>query len=316
MRTTDDGWLRPLGSTGLTTSAIVAGGGPIGGQPEIFGYDVPAARAIPLVEALLASPINVIDTSNGYTDGESERRIGAGIANVGGLPDGHWIATKVDPKSGDFSGERVRASVAESRERLGLDHLPLVHLHDPEGWPFEELTGPGGAVEALVDLKRDGAVGSIGVAGGHTPTLERYLDFGVVDVLLTHNRFTLVDRGADDLIARAHEAGVAVANAAVLGGGFLTEPATQQKYGYGPVTDETRRSAIAMQQVCAEHGVELSAAAMLFSLRDPRIAMTVVGFSRPERIPAILQAVADDLPDEFWERVDALVPPRSVFLDA
>lgn len=317
MRPTDPSWLRPLGATGLTTSAVIAGGGPIGGQPHIFGYDVPAERGIAVVERLLASPITVIDTSNGYTDGESERRIGQAIARAGGLPDGHWIATKVDPRDGDFSGDRVRASVAESRERLGLDRLPLVQLHDPENFAFEELTAPGGAVDALVELKQSGAVGAIGVAGGSTPVLERYLDLGVFDVLLTHNRYTLVDRGADALIGSAHERGVAVLNAAVLGGGFLTDPSERERYGYRPAGEATRNAAIAMKELCDERGVELSAVATAFSLRDARIAATVIGFSRPERIEATLAAAElTDLPDEFWERIDALVPPASSFLDA
>ena len=127
-----EGWLRPLGNTGLTVSAVAAGGGPIGSMPEMFGYDVPAEQAITLVTQILRSPIRLIDTSNIYSDGESERRIGEGIRRVGGLPPGYWISTKVDGKDGDYSARRVRRSIEESVERLGLDHFPLVYLHDPE----------------------------------------------------------------------------------------------------------------------------------------------------------------------------------------
>ena len=93
---------------------------------------MPAEQAITLVTQILRSPIRLIDTSNGYSDGESERRIGEGIRRVGGLPPGYWISTKVDGKDGDYSARRVRRSIEESAERLGLDYFPLVYLHDPE----------------------------------------------------------------------------------------------------------------------------------------------------------------------------------------
>ncbi|GMA94849.1 hypothetical protein GCM10025881_16730 [Pseudolysinimonas kribbensis] len=129
-------WLRPLGTTGLTVSAIGAGGGPLGGMPD-------ARQAIGLVRHLLDSPIRVIDTSNGYSDGASEKRIGAGIAQHGGLPDGYLIATKVDARGGDYSGARIRDSIHESQDRLGLETFPLVHLHDPEYHPEAGFDLPG-----------------------------------------------------------------------------------------------------------------------------------------------------------------------------
>jgi len=214
----DPGWLRPLGTTGLTVSAVCLGGGPLGSMPDNFGYDVSATDAVDLVKAALAGPIRFLDTANGYSGGQSERRIGAGIAAFGGLPAGFVVATKVDACDGDYSGERVRMSVQESRQRLGLDHLPLVHLHDPEFHRWEDMTAPGGAVDALMALKESGSIGSIGLAGGHVPTMARYLELGVFDVLLVHNRWTLVDHSAAQLIEQAVERGVAVVNAAVYGG--------------------------------------------------------------------------------------------------
>ena len=70
------------------------------------------------------------------------------------------LATKVDPLPGsrDFSGSRVRASVSESLQRLGLDHLQVVYLHDPEKITFTEATAPGGAVDALIQLREEGVI--------------------------------------------------------------------------------------------------------------------------------------------------------------
>ena len=137
------------------------------------------------------------------------------------MPEGVVIATKVDPSGRDYSADRVRASVAESRERLGIDQLPLVHLHDPESFDFAEMSAPGGPVEALVQLRDAGEVGAIGLAGGRVQEIAKYLDLGVFDVLLVHNRWTLVDRSAGPLLDEAVRQGMGILNAAVYGGGIL-----------------------------------------------------------------------------------------------
>jgi D-threo-aldose 1-dehydrogenase len=284
-------------------------------MPEMFGYDVPAEQAITLVTEILASPIKVIDTSNGYSDGESERRIGEGLKRAGGLRDGHWIATKVDGRDGDYSGERVRRSIEESIARLGLDFLPLVHLHDPEFALDQGLDAPGGAVETLVSLRDEGVIGHLGVAGGDVRVMHRFLDLGVFEVLLTHNRYTLVDRSADRLISRAAAAGLGVVNAAYLGGGLLANPNGPRMYGYRPAPDATVDAALALDALCREWGTNLATAALQFSLRDPRIDMSVVGISKSERLTSLSDSIAAELPEEFWAAAEALLPEPSNWLD-
>lgn len=308
-------WLRPLGSTGLTVSAVAAGGGPIGSMPEMFGYDVPTEQAVDLVTKLLRSPVRVIDTSNGYSDGESECRIGQGITRAGGLPADYLIATKTDAKDGDYSGTRVRQSVQESMGRLGLDKLPLVYLHDPEYALDQGLDAPGGAVEVLVELRREGIIGALGLAGGDVKVMHQFLDLGVFDVLLNHNRWTLVDRSAGELFDRASAAGMGVVNAAYLGGGLLANPHGQRMYGYRPAKEATVNAAIALEALCRKWGTDLATAALQFSLRDPRIHMSVVGISKPERIEALLASAKAELPEEFWAAAEELVPDPSNWLD-
>jgi D-threo-aldose 1-dehydrogenase len=309
------GWLRPLGRTGLTVSAVAAGGAPIGSMPEVFGHDLPAEQGIQLVVEILSSSVRVIDTANGYSDGESERRIGEGIRRAGGLPEGYWVATKVDGRDGDYSAARVRQSVGESQARLGLDHLPLVHLHDPEFALDQGLDAPGGGVAELVAMRDEGVIGHLGLAGGDVAVMHRFLDLGVFDVLLTHNRWSLVDRSADALLTRAAEAGMGVVNAAYLGGGLLANPHGPRMYGYRPASDATVSAALALESLCTAWGTDLPTAALQFSLRDPRIHMSVVGFSKPERLAALGPSVATQLPDEFWLAVDELLPGPEHWLD-
>lgn len=310
------GWLRPLGSTGLIVSAVAAGGGPIGSMPETFGYDVPAEQAIDLVVDILRSPVRLLDTSNGYSAGESERRIGEGLRRLGGaVPDGYLVSTKVDGLDGDYSGARVRRSVEESAERLGLDHFPLVYLHDPEFALDQGLDEPGGAVDVLVELRDAGVVDHLGLAGGDVAVMHRFLDLGVFEVLLSHNRLTLVDRSADALVERASRSGLGVVNAAYLGGGLLADPYGTDRYGYRAAAPATLEAARTLGALAAEHGTDLATAALQFSLRDPRVHTSVVGFSKPARLEALRTSVAQELPESFWERVEEVLPDPSVWLD-
>ncbi|WP_225753392.1 aldo/keto reductase [Actinotalea sp. Marseille-Q4924] len=311
-----DGWIRPLGPTGLHVSAVCLGGSPLGSMPQLYGHEVTDDEGVATVRAVLDSPIRTIDTSNGYSDGESERRIGRALAAAGGRPEDVVVITKVDPRDRDYSGDRVRASVQESRERLGLDHLPLVHLHDPENFPFEEIARPGGAVDALVELRESGEIGAVGLAGGRVQEMARYLDLGVFDVLLVHNRWTLLDRSAGDLLRQAQDGGLGIVNAAVYGGGLLAGGAAGSMYGYREAPPEVLEAAERMRAVCERHGTDLRTTALQFSLRDPRFATTVVGMSRPERVEQTVAAASADLPDELWPELEELLPPERTWLDA
>jgi D-threo-aldose 1-dehydrogenase len=311
--------MKPLGSTRLEVSSVCIGTSPLANMPQLYGYEVDAQSAVATVRAAFDSPFNFLDTSNGYgEDGTSERRIGQAIREAGGLPDGYVLATKVDPDpaTGAFDGARVRASVAESLERLGMSHFQLLYLHDPERMPFADGIAPGGAVEALVALKREGLVDNIGVAGGDLAVLTDYVRTGEFDVVLNHNRFTLVDQSAGALIDETKSRGMGFVNAAPYGGGMLVKgPDTQPKYAYGARDSGIRESVLAMMAACAEYDVSLAAAALQFSVRDPRIDSTVVGVSSPARIQQTVDLLATEIPDDLWERLRELAPSREHWLN-
>jgi D-threo-aldose 1-dehydrogenase len=309
--------LRPLGRTGLQVTALCVGGSPLGNMSALYGYEVSTERALRTLRAVLAGPINFLDTSNNYGDGESERRIGAALREAGGLPDGFVLATKVDrAASGDFSGARVRRSLQESLDRLGLERLALVYLHDPEHISFEDGVAPGGPVQALVDLQREGLIDHLGVAGGPIDLMRRYIRTGAFQVVITHNRFTLVDRSAEPLLDEARELDVAVVNAAPFGGGVLAKgPAAVRDYAYGPAHPDVMARIEAMDAACARHDVPLAAAALQFSLGEPRVASTIVGISAPERVEETVALARWPIPAGLWDELLALVPAREVWLD-
>jgi D-threo-aldose 1-dehydrogenase len=224
------------------------------------------------------------------------------------------VATKVDrdKRSGVFDGSRVRRSTEESLGRLGVDRVPLLHLHDPEHIGFDASMAAGGPVEALVRLRDEGIAASIGVAGGSATLLRRFVETGVFDVVQTHNRFTLLDRTSDTLISVATERGLGVINAAPYGGGLLSDVTGQvDSYGYRPLADALRRARDAMRDACGRFGVPLAAAALQFSTRDPRIHTTIVGMSRPGRATSTRELLGVHVPDELWSELDALTPSRS-----
>jgi D-threo-aldose 1-dehydrogenase len=312
-----DDWLRPLGRSGLVVSAIGAGGGPLGSMPETFARGVATDQGVATVRRILAGPITFLDTSNGYGGGESERRIGQALGEVGGIPSGFVLATKVDRGAdGSFGAARVRQSLEESLQRLGLDRIQLLFLHDPEfAVTFDEAMAPQGAVPGLVRLKDEGLAGVIGVAGGEIALMRRFVETGAFDVLLTHSRYSLVDRSADETITIARERGVAVVNAAVLGGGILAVGTSRsRRYGYRDASPETLTAIAAIEDVCRSHDVPLAAAAMQFSQRDERISSTLVGFSRPERVDETIRLAQWSIPDELWIEVERHVPAPGVWL--
>ena len=168
---------------------------------------------------------------------------------------------------------------------------------------------PQGPVAELVRLRDEGLVGAIGVAGGEVALMRRLVETGAFDVLLTHNRYSLVDRSADDTIASAWERGVAVVNAAVLGGGILAVgTARSTRYGYREASPDTLAAIAAIEEICRRLDVPLAAAALQFSMRDDRISSTLVGFSRPERVDEMLRLARWPIPDELWIAVDRHVP--------
>ncbi|MEZ5189652.1 MAG: aldo/keto reductase [Schumannella sp.] len=289
-----------------TLENLTVGTSPLGKRPE---------RGNLLADAMLASPYRQLDTSNNYAGGESERLLGDAIRRLGGLPDHKVIFSKVDadPITGVFDADRVRRSFDETRERLGLDTLPLLHFHDPYTLEVRDAMAPGGPVSALIALREEGAVGAIGIAAGRRALMEEYVRTDAFDAVLNHNRWTLVDRSADTLWNLATERRMAVFNAAPFGGGILAGSTTRgPQYAYSEASRPLLDFIDRMQGLASEWGIELAAAAVQFSLGDPRIHSTVVGMSSIARLNSLPGLASAEIPQGFWDAFHALgTPPAS-----
>lgn len=299
-----------LGATGLRVPRIGFGTSALGHMPDTYGYGVDEDRALATVRAILARPDGFLDTSRNYGSGRSEERIGLALRALGGWPEGRVLSTKLDRdmETGRFDADRAWRSLEESLAALGLARVDVLHLHDPEhARDIGEAAGPGGALEALMKMKEQGLASAVGLAAGRIDVMMPILRDWDFDCLITHNRFTLVNRNAEPMIELARERGVAVLNAAPYASGALAKgSATYGRYVYMEATPETLAPIAAVEAVCARHGVPPGAAALQFSLRDPRIAATICGVSRPERVEETLAWADWPIGEEVWEELLAL----------
>ena len=300
---------RRFGRTELRVPPIAIGCAPLGNMPEAFGYEVAEDQALDFLRAAFAGPLPYIDTAAWYGDGESERRIGLVLREIGGLPPGCILQTKAgrEPVTNDYSGDMVKRRFERSLQLLGLDRVDIVYLHDAEWTTFEEAMAPGGPVEILRGYQQQGVIGHLGVAAGPIDVELRYVETGLFAALITHNRYTLLNRTADALIQAAADRGMAVVNAAPYASGVLAKgPDSGARYVYQGVPAEIADRVRQIDAICARHDVPLAAAALQFSLRDPRIAATIVGMAKPERLQQTVALARHPIPDALWPELDAL----------
>ena len=294
--------------TGLPVTPVCIGCAPLGDMPATFTYSVSEAQALATLRAVFGGPFNFLDTAASYGDGESERRIGLALREIGGLPADVVLGTKADRDlaSGDFSGDQMKRSVERSLRLLGLDRLQLVYLHDPELTTFEAAMARGGPADVLLRLKAEGVIAHVGVAGGPIDLMIRYVETGAFEAVITHNRYTLIDRSAEPLLEAASRRGLGISNAAPYGSGILAKGADQYpRYRYGQATDAQLAQVRRIEAVCRRHAVSLAAAALQFSLRDPRVSATIIGMSKPERIAETARLASHPVPAALWAEIDS-----------
>jgi len=293
-----------IGKTGLEVTELSFGSSALGDMPDTYGYAVDEERARQTLHAIFEGPVNMLDTSRVYGFGRSEERIGAAIRERGGLPEGFVISTKLDRdvETGRFDAAQARRSLDQSLAALSLDKVQILHLHDPEhAADLGEITGKGGALDTLFRMKEEGLTQAVGLAMGKIEMMLPILKDWPFDALINHNRYTLLNRAADEMYSWAHEAGMAIINAAPFASGVLAKgTAHSNRLVYQAAEEAALAPVRAVEAVCAARGVELGAAALQFSMRDERIATTLVGVSRPESIARDLAWAAAELPDELW----------------
>jgi D-threo-aldose 1-dehydrogenase len=286
------------------------------------------ARAV--LEAAWDAGIRYFDTAPHYGLGLSERRLGAFLATR--PRDEFVVSTKVgrrlvpspetsdelDEEGGfvvpadhrrvwDPSPDGVRRSLDESLERLGLDRVDVLLLHDPD--EYADMEGSvASAVPALVALREEGLVRAVGIGSKSVPAHLAAVRAGEVDLLMVAGRYTLLEQpAAPELIPECRERGIGIVVAGAFNSGLLatSTPGPGARYEYGDAPAEVVAKAQRLAMVCGKHAVELPAAALQFPLREPVVRSVVLGATEPEHVLQNVRRVAEKLPDRLWEELAA-----------
>ena len=296
--------------TGLEVTELSFGTSSLGSMPDTYGYEVPEDRAQKTLSRFFQGPVNMLDTSRNYAMGESEKRIGKAIKDNGGWPKGFLLSTKLDRNMDTLvlDKNRARESLEESLKTLNVDSVDILFLHDPEyAKDITDITKKDGAMDELFKIKNEGLAKAVGVAMGKVDIMFPLLKDWDFDVVINHNRYTLINREANKMYDYASSKNIAIFNAAPYAGGVLAKgPDNFKKVTYQDATEEKLAPAREFEKVCKKHNVELGAAALQFSLRDNRITSTICGVTSVESIEKNLAWANAEISGEFWDEISKL----------
>ena len=294
-------------NTDLEVTELSFGTSSLGSMPDTYGYEVPEERAQETLKRFFKGPVNLLDTSRNYGMGESELRIGRAIKNNSGWPNNFILSTKLDRDMNTlgFDKDRARKSLEESLNALNLDKVDILFLHDPEHTKdVSEITKKGGSMDELFKIKEEGLCRAVGLAMGKVDMMFPMLKEWDFDVIINHNRFTLLNRQANEMYDYAYKKNISIINAAPYAGGVLAKgPSNFKKITYQDVTEEKLAPAREIEKVCKKHNVEMGAAALQFSMKDERVTSTLCGVTSVQSIEKNLSWAETSIPEKFWDEI-------------
>ncbi|MET7704302.1 aldo/keto reductase [Streptomyces sp. NPDC005485] len=290
-------------------------------------YRVTSARdAEAAVDTAWEAGIRSFDTAPHYGLGLSEQRLGAALrgrpreayvvsSKVGrllvpnerprGVDDEGFVVRDDLRRQWDFSRDGVLRSIEGTLERMGLDRLDVVYLHDPDDhWrqAAEE------AMPALADLRDQRVIGAIGAGMNQTAMLARFLRETAADIVMLAGRYTLLDQSAlDDVLPAAQETGKSVVAVGVFNSGLLSldRPAEGMKYDYEDAPPDLVARALAIAEICEAHGTTLPAAAIAFPHTHRTIINVTLGMRNPEQVRRNVELHHQHIPEDLWDDLRA-----------
>lgn len=287
-----------------------------------------------VLDAAWESGIRFYDTAPHYGLGLSERRLGAFLRTK--PRDEYVLSTKVgrllrpnpDHAGGldtandfhvpddlrrvwDFSAEGIRASLDESRERLGIERIDLLYLHDPERHDLDLALAE--ALPVLEHLRADGEVTAIGIGSMVSEAIAASVRSADLDLVMVAGRYTLLEQpAAVEVLPACRDTATGIVAASVFNSGLLAsdEPRRDGRYEYGQLPDALWDRLVRIAAVCRDHGVPLPAAAIQFPLQSDVVRSVVVGGSRPAQLRQNAEYAALEIPAALWESLAAegLIP--------
>ena len=313
-----------LGQSGASVTRLGLGTAPLGGLFRAL----PEHQARLVVDNAWDLGLRLFDTAPLYGFGVAEERLGRALAS---RPRAEYVlATKVgrllradapidmsqfhqgvpfyegtppvNPVF-DFSGTAIRRSLEESLERLGVDRVDVVHIHDPDEHFAVAL---GDAYPALAQLREEGTVRAIGVGMNQAEMLVRFAQMADFDCFLLAGRYTLLDQtGLHELLPLCAERGIAVIAGGVYNSGILADPEAGATFDYLPADREVVQRARQLSAVCARHGVPLKAAAIQFPLGHPAVVSVLTGCRSDSEVEENVRMFEFEIPAELWDELRA-----------
>lgn len=316
------------------TEPVAIGRGGLHAPPAAYGaaalgnlYRALGGREWPrIVPAAWSGGTRYFDVAPHYGLGLAERRLGESLREF--PRDEYVISTKVGrllvPQAAagrtdienlfdvpadhrrvrDYSRDGVLRSIEQSLERLGLDHIDIALVHDPDEYEREALEG---AFPALTELRGQGVIRSFGAGMNQSAMLARFVRETDADVMMVAGRWTLLDRSAaDDLLPLAAQRGVSVLAAAVFNSGILAmdDPAEGATFDYGPAGRSVLERAQAISRVARAHGSTLPELAAQYPLQHPAVAAVVMGGASAEQVARNSGLIARPVAAAVWEELD------------
>ena len=209
----------------------------------------------------------------------------------------------------DFSFDGILRSVEGSLERLGMERLEIVYIHDPMDYPMDEVLSPRGALGALRHLQDQGIIDFIGTAANDPPTNLPYIQTGEFDCAVIADAWSMINRTAERGIFEAaakHDTGL-VAATPLERGLLVTGPIEGAAYLNRYFSPECQDQVRLIQRLCADYDIPMLAAALQYCARQPEVSSVIPGARRPEEALSSLAAIQIDIPDAFWSDLQPLV---------
>lgn len=215
----------------------------------------------------------------------------------------------------DYTYDGVLRSLEHSLERLGVDRLDVVFIHDIDifnhgSWAavqgkLAELMH--GGYRALLHLREEGVIGAFGAGVNEWPVCAWMLERGDFDMFLLAGRYTLLEQESlDGFMNPAAERGVGVVIGGPYNSGILATGARPGAwYNYAPAPPEVMERVARIESVCARHDVRLVDAAFQFPLRHPAVVSVVPGGKTAAEVQANLRAAQAEIPVDFWQEMKA-----------
>jgi len=301
---------RVLGKTGLKVSQLSFGASSLGG---VF-HDIDEGRAIDAVFTAIDGGMNLIDVSPYYGHYRAEQVLGKALRQI--PRDRYILSTKVGRygKDGvntwDYSARRAQESVCESMERLGVEYIDLIHVHDIE---FQAAL-PGGlqkvvdeTLPALVELKSKGLVGHVGITDLQLSNLRWVIDHsaeGTVETVLNFCHYCLCDDALADHLDYFEAHGIGLINASPLSMGLLSERGVPAWHpAPRPLVEACSRAA----DYCKQKGYPIEKLAMQFSVSNPRIPSTLFSSANPDNVRRNLAFIQEPIDWQMVRQVQDII---------